>query len=375
MRGDGGIYKQPESQNFHCFYYLRGKKHRESTGTPDEKSARKFLRDRLKEVGADQIGIKKFTAPQMRRVTVHSLLEDLKAHFELEGQLSPQNKSHIGRADKDFGDRLALELFSRDFKAYKAKRLSDGDAKASINRPLQMLRLAYGHAIQAEELTHAPYIKLFSEKGNQRKGFCEETEFRKILSFLPTYLKDFALFGYATGMRFGEICSLKWEYVTGDVIELQAEDAKGDGDEKNARSIPMVGKDLAGILARRTAARTVKVGKTSEMAALIFHHNGKPIVDIRKAWKRAVTKAGVPHRLFHDLRRSFCKNADEAGVPRDVARSISGHRTDATYSRYNISDTKRKRKALELSQEFRERMAAEEAQESNVVAMRKEISR
>jgi hypothetical protein len=74
---------------------------------------------------------------------------------------------------------------------------------------------------------------------------------------------------------------------------------------------------------------------------------------------------------FHDLRRSAVKNLDEAGVSRDVAKSVSGHKTDAMYTRYNITDVKRKRKALELVQEFRELQASEAAQESNVVAMRK----
>jgi integrase len=73
-------------------------------------------------------------------------------------------------------------------------------------------------------------------------------------------------------------------------------------------------------------------------------------------------------RIFHDLRRSFCKNVDEANVSRDVAMSISGHKTQDTYSRYNTCDVKRKRKALELVQEFRE---AQAEQESNVVAMRR----
>jgi hypothetical protein len=41
------------------------------------------------------------------------------------------------------------------------------------------------------------------------------------------------------------------------------------------------------------------------------------------------------------------------------------------YTRYNIADVKRKRKALELVQEFREAQASEATQESNVVAMRK----
>lgn len=214
-----------------------------------------------------------------------------------------------------------------------------------------------------------PNIELLPEN-NARNGFCEESEFRKIRDFLPEYLQDLALFAYCTGMRFGEVLSLKWEYLNGNVIELQAEDAKGDGDEENARLIPMVGKDLAGILARRTEARKVKDGDTTTFAALIFHHDGHAITDIRKAWKTACKKAGLPRRLFHDLRRSAVKNMDEAGVSRDVAMAISGHKTQAMYSRYNIADVKRKRKALELTQEFREAQAAQPAQESNVVAMR-----
>src|SRR4029077_13232092 len=99
-----------------------------------------------------------------------------------------------------------------------------------------------------------PYIRKLSEKGNERKGFCEEATFRTILGFLPSYLKDFALFAFCTGMRVGEIRSLTWANVSGDVIELQGEDAKNG----TARLVPMVGKDLAGILARRKEAQKVK---------------------------------------------------------------------------------------------------------------------
>jgi integrase len=82
-------------------------------------------------------------------------------------------------------------------------------------------------------------------------------------------------------------------------------------------------------------------------------------------------KAGAPGRLFHDLRRSAVKSMDEAGISRDVAMSISGHKTQAMYTRYNIADVKRKRRALDKLQEFREAQAVQGAVESNVVAMRK----
>jgi hypothetical protein len=48
--------------------------------------------------------------------------------------------------------------------------------------------------------------------------------------------------------------------------------------------------------------------------------------------------------------------------------SISGHRTEATYRRYNISTVKRKRNGLVLMQEFRDAEAARAASEqANVI--------
>jgi integrase len=170
---------------------------------------------------------------------------------------------------------------------------------------------------------------------------------------------------YITGMRFGEVRSLKWANVKDDEIELAALDAKND----EARIIPMVGADLAGILARRKEAQKVKRrGTATIIASLIFHHNAKPIVDIRKAWKSACKKAGVPNLLFHDLRRSAVKHLDEAGVSRDIAMSISGHKSQSMYSRYNIVNTKRARQALEQTQTYREGTTG-----GNVVSISKQV--
>ncbi len=44
-----------------------------------------------------------------------------------------------------------------------------------------------------------------------RQGFFSEPEFRAVVDNLPEYLKDFARFAYFTGMRKGEIASLRWE--------------------------------------------------------------------------------------------------------------------------------------------------------------------
>lgn len=109
-----------------------------------------------------------------------------------------------------------------------------------------------------------------------------------VLEHLPSYLRDFTSFGYLTGWRKGEIASLRWEDVDGDVIRLRAENSKNG----EARAVTLDG-ELAELIARRKLARQVKINGEVTVAALVFHHRGEPIVDIRKAWATACCMAGV----------------------------------------------------------------------------------
>jgi integrase len=51
--------------------------------------------------------------------------------------------------------------------------------------------------------------------------------------------------------------------------------------------------------------------------------------------------------IFHDLRRTFVTDAEDAGTLRHEAMKISGHKIDAVYNRYAIENCDRRRAALD----------------------------
>jgi integrase len=352
MRGDGGIYQRTGSAVYWCSYYLRGKQYRQSTGQTDEKKAQKFLKAKLKEVHADEIGARSFVAPKQQRLTVGELLDALEGDYKLRGKDSAQFKSHLKAVRNYFGDWRAVDVTAEAVDKFIAGLLEgtteqSGKAPATVNRSTQLLAQAYALAIERRNLATAPHVRHLSERGNARQGFFADYEFRAVVENLPDYMKDFARFGYLTGWRRGEIASLRWEDVDGDVIRLRGENAKnGEG-----RSITLDG-DLAEVIERRKDARQVETDSGVMLANLVFHNDGQPVVDFRKSWATACRMAGCEGKLFHDFRRTAVRNMVRAGVPERVAMSISGHKTRSIFDRYNIVSERDLRDAMQRTQDY-----------------------
>jgi len=126
MRGDGRIFPRRGSNALWCAYYLRGKEHRESTGTSDPDRAGKYLKRRLREVGADLIGAKQFVGPAAERIKISELLDALKADYELRGKWSERTHSTFKKVREYFGLWKAVQVSSEAVASWQLQLREEG---------------------------------------------------------------------------------------------------------------------------------------------------------------------------------------------------------------------------------------------------------
>jgi integrase len=209
---------------------------------------------------------------------------------------------------------------------------------SSINRELSLLRRAYqlGYERKPQLVDRIPPIKKLAEN-NVRKGFVTTEQYKALMEQLPEHLRPITCIAFHVANRKGELLNLEWADVDLDgkppVITLWPGETKNN----DGRTLPILEGEMLDTL-RGLKAEHDKTGSTETHVFLAA--DGKPLQyhHLRKDWDDACTRAGVPELLFHDLRRSAVRNLRRAGVTQKVARTFSGHKTDAVFDRYNITD-------------------------------------
>ncbi len=333
-RGQGRVFQRKGSPFLWIAYYAHGKEQREvarhvrtneklEATEKNHHEAERFLKRRLEEIAAEKHGGRPFVGPQQERVTVGELLDGLEQDLRIRDKWPGTAKSSLKPVRERFGPWRAVHLTSEAIGKYIEELRAEGYANATINRRMELLGQAFEVAIRNKQLSQQPFIPHLSEVGNERQGFFETADFEAVCAKLPEYLRDF-------------------------LIYLRAENSK----TREAETMPLEG-ELAEIIERRRTAAILKSDESEpRFAEYVFHRDGKPIGDFRKAWATACKNAGVSHRLFHDLRRTASRNMIAAGVPQAVAMKITGHRTDSMFRRYAIVNEDQKRDALQQTQEY-----------------------
>lgn len=233
------------------------------------------------------------------------------------------------------GSLPAARFGARQVREYVEARRAAGASDATINRELAIVRRGFtlGHREDPPLVRRVPHIAKL-EEDNARQGFIEDVQYRLLSAAMPDHLKTLFVVGYHAGARLGELRKLRWNQVDMGAMEIRVE--RGQAKAKRARTIPIYGDMVEWLEWQRKRVTGERVFCWRQPAAIRVAPKEKPLGSHLKGWDTACESAGLPGLHFHDLRRSAVRAMERAGIPRNVAMQISGHRTESVYRRYDI---------------------------------------
>lgn len=317
------IYKHPKSGSWWLdFTTPDGKRVRRSAGTADKKAAQE-LHDKLK---AEYWRIAKL-GEQVERLFDDAALEFLKAS---EGQSDYGTKvRHITYWRTHFGGRSLRSLTSDAIRsalpthtAYSDKRAQRKLSSATINRYIATITRVMNIARESEWIASTPVVKLRDE-GGIRFRYINQIEARRLITEIRAdWLRNLVVMALSTGMRQGEILSLKWSSVSfqNRMCWINAEDAKSG----HGRAVPLNDEALALIHSLE--------GKHPVYVFTRCDHAIDYMDD--RMFKRACRKAGIEDFRFHDLRHTWASWHAQAGTPLTKLQVLGGWRTIQMVMRY-----------------------------------------
>lgn len=250
----------------------------------------------------------------------------------------------MGNKTMDEISPILIEKYKRDRRASKTVRGTDR-APSSVNRELELLSKVFSLAIDQGLAIHNPCqkVKRFRED-NERNRYLSDNEEARLLSVLTEQrasLRSVVILAIHTGMRRGELLSLRWANVDFErglvhVMNSHREQTKSG----HSRSIPMnrIAREQLLSLHRET-------GDTEYV--FVNRMTGKPRTDVKTGFRSACKDAGLEDFRFHDLRHTAATRLGDAGVDTRRIMAILGHRCIQTSARYTHATDEGLRRAMD----------------------------
>jgi len=211
---------------------------------------------------------------------------------------------------------------------------------ATVNKRLVVIRHMLTKAVDwnmVEEETRRKAYKVKLKGGNvSRLRYLQYNECEKLLSNCLPHLRPIVMTALHTGMRKGEILSLKWADVDmkNRFIFLRNTTTKSG----KPREIP-INDTLYGVL--KSLPRRIDVPWVfPNPSDLKPAKDGKPVKsvnpigDVKNSFRAACTKAGIRDFTFHDLRHTFASHLVMEGVDITTVSRLLGHASLTMTLRY-----------------------------------------
>jgi integrase len=219
------------------------------------------------------------------------------------------------------------ELRPSHSRSYAAARAREGISDGTIRRELLCLRSALRWAANERWLDLLPGVPAPPKPAPRDRWLAREEASALEAATIAPHVRLFVQLALGTAASSGALRTLRWAQV--DLDNAMIDFGRGVGNKRRA-VVPINDRLLALLREAREAAQT----------EYVLEHNGRAAGSIKKAFARAVARAGIAHCSPHDLRRTAGSWLLQAGVPIEVVSAMLGHSdvrvTQAVYAHWNV---------------------------------------
>jgi len=332
------VYQRGE--NWYIDFNFKGHRIRESIG-PSRKDAEKVIAKKKTDV------IENKYLDIREEPELVSFYDFAKEYLEsVKEDKKPSNYQRLlslmRQVNREFETKIIQEITAQEIEKYKGKRKKQVKP-ATINREVALLKHMFTKALEWGRLKENPAKKVKLLDGEvERVRYLMPDEIKTLLSKCDDFLRPIVIVAVNTGLRKGELFSLRWRDINFEVGIISI--LKTNTKNKTRKDIPM------------NKAVTATLTGMSRRGQHVFCKEDGAILkysSVRKSFGKAVRKSGIEDFRFHDLRHSFASNLVMAGVDILIVQQLMGHKDLKMTLRYSHLSPAYKAKAVtELDKRF-----------------------
>ncbi|WP_028314560.1 tyrosine-type recombinase/integrase [Desulfatibacillum aliphaticivorans] len=328
-----------ERKSIPWWYYdftVKGKRYRGYIGAKSEMNKRE-AQQRLDEIWARILTSAESPRRRQTSKSPGQVFKEYADYLEMHRPKTWESFRYLKHHFESFF-RGKLTISPSDVKRYQKQKWDEGLSGPTINRHMFYARAAYNKA----GVKPNPFDGFDKFDEFPRTRYLSKEELSALMSKATGVLREIVLTAILTGMRKGEILNLHKRHLDfgNQLITVPGSETKG----KRPLTIPLPG-ELEMIF---------KQNLQQHESGFVFEnkHTGKPLVDIKKAWKAALKDAEIKDFRFHDLRHTYATYSLLVSKDIRILQELLGHSSIRTTEKYAHIMTAGKRDASNAVSSF-----------------------
>ena len=319
--------------------------------------ARKAAEELIAKARLDVLPLKK----ELERWTLRRFLDQHYLPWAEHSLKDPAGQRGQLRRFADWDQVFLDEIDKRRVELWRTKRLVDGVSPGTVNRNVVVIRAVLSKAVEWDFLEHHPLAGLrklktdtsskprtlseedrntlfvaledrdrrLADERQSANKWREERGYKQLfeLTHYGDHLTPIVMTAYHTGMRRGEIFSLRWSDIdlASQLITIRAENAK----TSQTRTLP-INDPLLDVLKQWREQPGLTDGYIFPGKA------GARLDNFNNAWEKLRKDCGLWHVRFKDFRSDFGSRLANNGVDLSVTQRLLGHSSPVVTMRYYV---------------------------------------